>query len=149
MTTCMGNCCSPGCRLWCLWCLFVLSFFPRGVLDEILNLNESVSEGFPSYSFSALWLNLCNNRNQTLFSNALTFARSQGRFWKPRPKAEVFNNSRGTWQTLMHWKTVLDPYNNSRVRKNCFSNETQKYFSSFSFNIICVRWLKAQMPKKM
>ena len=32
-------------------CLFVLSFFPRGVLDEILNLVESVSEGFPSYSF--------------------------------------------------------------------------------------------------
>ena len=30
---------------------FVLSFFPRDVLDEILNLNESVSEDFPSYSF--------------------------------------------------------------------------------------------------
>ena len=30
--------------------LYVLSFFPRGVLDEILNLIESVSEGFPSYS---------------------------------------------------------------------------------------------------
>ena len=29
---------------------FVLSFFPRGVLGEILNLIESVSEGFPSYS---------------------------------------------------------------------------------------------------
>ena len=29
---------------------FLLSFFPRGVLDEILNLIESVSEGFPSYS---------------------------------------------------------------------------------------------------
>ena len=28
---------------------FVLFFFPRGVLDEILNLIESVSEGFPSY----------------------------------------------------------------------------------------------------
>ena len=27
----------------------MLSFFPRGVLDEILNLIESVSEGFPSY----------------------------------------------------------------------------------------------------
>ena len=25
-------------------------FSPRGVLDEILNLIESVSEGFPSYS---------------------------------------------------------------------------------------------------
>ena len=30
----------------------MLSFFPRGVLDEILNLIESVSEGFPTYSFS-------------------------------------------------------------------------------------------------
>ena len=29
----------------------MLSFFPRGVLDEILNLIESVSEGFPSCSF--------------------------------------------------------------------------------------------------
>ena len=27
----------------------MLSFFPRGVLDEILNLIESVSEGFTSY----------------------------------------------------------------------------------------------------
>ena len=30
----------------------MLSFFPRGVLDEILNLIESVSEDFPSYSFN-------------------------------------------------------------------------------------------------
>ena len=28
--------------------------------------------------FSALWLNLCNNSDQTRFSNALTFARSLG-----------------------------------------------------------------------
>ena len=28
----------------------MLSFFPRGVLDEILNLIESVSEEFPFYS---------------------------------------------------------------------------------------------------
>ena len=28
----------------------MLSFFPLGVLDEILNLIESVSEGFPSHS---------------------------------------------------------------------------------------------------
>ena len=31
---------------------FVLSFFPRDVLDEILKLIESVSEDFPSYSCS-------------------------------------------------------------------------------------------------
>ena len=30
---------------------FVLFFLPRGVLDEILNLIESVSEGFPSYFY--------------------------------------------------------------------------------------------------
>ena len=29
---------------------FVLSFSPRDVLDEMLNLTESVSEGFPTYS---------------------------------------------------------------------------------------------------
>ena len=36
---------------------FVLSFFPRDVLDEILDLIESVSEDFPSYSSktSELW----------------------------------------------------------------------------------------------
>ena len=32
---------------------FCAVLFPRGVLDEILNLIESVSEGFPSYFFSA------------------------------------------------------------------------------------------------
>ena len=30
---------------------FFLSFFPRDVLDEILNLIESVSEGFLTYSY--------------------------------------------------------------------------------------------------
>ena len=32
---------------------FVLSFFPLDVLDEILNLIESVSEGFLTYSFKS------------------------------------------------------------------------------------------------
>ena len=38
---------------------FVLSFFPRDVLDEILNLIGSVSEGFPSYSYSLIDKNRC------------------------------------------------------------------------------------------
>ena len=29
---------------------FVLAFFPRDILDEILDLIESVSEGFPTVS---------------------------------------------------------------------------------------------------
>ena len=44
-------------KLLFTWCSLVMSmmvsfcavFFPRGVLDEILNLIGSVSEGFPSY----------------------------------------------------------------------------------------------------
>ena len=34
---------------------FVLSFFPRDVLDEILNLIESVSEDFPSYFYRYIY----------------------------------------------------------------------------------------------
>ena len=39
----------------------MLSFFPRGVLDEILNLNliESVSEVFSSYSNSTVHVRPC------------------------------------------------------------------------------------------
>ena len=33
--------------------LFVLSFFPLDILDEIWNVIKSVSEGFPTYSCSA------------------------------------------------------------------------------------------------
>ena len=42
----------------------MLSFFPRGVLDEILNLIESVSEGFPSNSFPYQYI---ARRIRTLF----------------------------------------------------------------------------------
>ena len=35
---------------------FVLSFFPLDVLDEILNLIESVSEGFPSYFYINIYV---------------------------------------------------------------------------------------------
>ena len=51
VATCMGNSCSPDCRWRCPWWrLFVLSFFPLDVLDEIWDVIESVSEGFLTYS---------------------------------------------------------------------------------------------------
>ena len=64
---------------------FVLSFFPRGVLDEILNLIESVSEGFSSYSY----LDIVNVRK---FRTALTKLRTsshrleieEGRWARPQ-----------------------------------------------------------------
>ena len=47
----------------------VLFFFPRGVLDEILNLIESVSEGFPSYfSTAGASYNLDYSRARAYFS---------------------------------------------------------------------------------
>ena len=39
----------------------MLSFFPRDFLDEILNLIESVSEGFPSYSSMPFTCGYCPN----------------------------------------------------------------------------------------
>ena len=38
----------------------MLSFFPRDVLDEILDLMESVSEGFPSYSYVSQYIKFFN-----------------------------------------------------------------------------------------
>ena len=35
-----------------LWCLFMLSYFPRDVLDEILDLIEPVCGYFPTYSYA-------------------------------------------------------------------------------------------------
>ena len=43
----------------------MLSFFPRGVLDEILNLIESDSEDFPSYSFKYIY-NINNRLNNNI-----------------------------------------------------------------------------------
>ena len=59
--------------------------------------------------FSKCFQFLCNNSGWTWFFNALTFARSLGRCWKPRPPASVFNTSLGTWRMLMYEKTCLIP----------------------------------------
>ena len=55
-------------------------------------------------------VNLCNNSDQTLFSNTLTFARSFGRCWKPRPMASDFNTS-PQLANVNAWKAKFDPYN--------------------------------------
>ena len=55
---------------------FVLSFFPRDVLDEILNLIESVSEDFPSYSWP---------EHRSLYLSQNTVKKPE------KPKFEVFH----------------------------------------------------------
>ena len=45
-------------------------FFPRGILDEILNLIESVSEGFPSYFYRGfISSKLYNKRDDFVFDS--------------------------------------------------------------------------------
>ena len=46
---CKGGCKNVGDVFCQLNLISKKGIFPRGVLDEILNLIESVSEGFPSY----------------------------------------------------------------------------------------------------
>ena len=96
VTTYMGNGCSPGCRWWCLWWrLFVLSFFPRDVLDKIWDLIKSVSEGFPIYS----WL------HTTTTGNGLSYKLPRSlRLWLSKKRKQVFNVKEGsdfqaTWLT--------------------------------------------------
>ena len=56
----------------------------------------------------------------------LTFARSRGRCWKPRPKAVIFNTSQRTWRMLMHWKTMFDHY-------YCIKTENISYISPLHY----------------
>ena len=50
----------------------MLSIFPRGVLDEILNYIESVSEGFPSYSFTGPFIDFFTIFNNMSFNSSKT-----------------------------------------------------------------------------
>ena len=64
----------------------MLSFFPRGVLDEILNFIESVSEGFSSYSDKPkmLFFMLINVKMPTVVMPFPTM--TGGKYTKKNPK---------------------------------------------------------------
>ena len=68
---------------------FVLSFFPRDVLDEILNLIESVSEDFPSYSYIDCLLKKCKDYLLYFQKRLLTTSpgRAERRKRKKKPEA--------------------------------------------------------------
>ena len=55
---------------------FLLSFFPQDVLDEILDLIKSVSEGFPTYSTSCSYLETGVNATDGYFAYAHIGARA-------------------------------------------------------------------------
>ena len=59
---------------------FVLSFFPRDVLDEILNLIESVSEDFPSYSYLSSGIHAPELKTALLGPWILFYGNQEGTF---------------------------------------------------------------------
>lgn len=61
-----------------------------------------------------------------MFLHALKFARSLGKCWKSRPKAEVCNISRRTRQTFMYWKTMF---------YRCYCTNSTKYSFKFAKNV--------------
>ena len=126
--TCMGNSCLPGCRWLCLWWrLFVLSFFPRDVLGEIWDLNESVSEGFATYSL-------------TRFRGDIHF---EGILKQCRPSSDA--TERGVWpgsasfayQTSMQkqqkWKYLSEAPNTRNGLIQIFRMDTPTGQKSFSY----------------
>ena len=53
------------------------------------------------------------------------------RFWKPWPKATVFNTSLRNWRMLMHWKTMFDRYYYIKTENICYiSRYLLHYFVS-------------------
>ena len=68
---------------------FLKKWIVRVGISKVIAMRSKIVPGRFCYFFSAVWLNLCNNSDQTLFSNALTFARSLGSCLKPRPSASV------------------------------------------------------------
>ena len=68
---------------------FVLSFFPRDVLDEILNLIESVSEDFPSYSFVRGIQSTIKQKHQ---AKIFTFIKEIWTLKRDDPKTDIEQN---------------------------------------------------------
>ena len=69
----------------------MLSFFPLAVLDEIWDLIESVSEGFLTYSWNFLKINIClisvslmlENINNLVYSTTLAVMKETQHFFLP------------------------------------------------------------------
>ena len=91
---------------------FVLSFFPRDVLDEILNLIESVSEDFPSYSLKSLGISALDHLASGIKSNPT------GR------KTHSKTNRR----------TVHNKFHKGRGRKNSVKKAISRKYSNLKFD---------------
>ena len=78
----MGNCCSAGLLSLVLSMMVSFCAVPRDVLDEILDLIESVSEGFPTYSYRIVIKYLTHHgyyytKNQFLVSRCLEVGKTK------------------------------------------------------------------------
>ena len=89
----------------------------HGFLRSVLNF--WISWGSPYFFFFFFFFFFSLYVSNMVF-HAITFAKSRGRCWKPRPKAAVFNTSLGTWRMLMHCKTMFDRYYCIKIENICY-----------------------------
>ena len=98
--------------------------------------------------------NCSGQQNQLIWGtnmvfHALTFARSRGRCWKPRPPASVFNIYLGTLRMLMHWENMFDHYYCTEKKKTEKKNATFRIIScTFLFRLF-TDVSRTQFPRTM
>ena len=101
------------------------------------------------WSGTLLYLVMFYSIGSNMVFHALTFARSRGRCWKPRPPAAVFNTSLGTWRMLMHWKPMFDCYFCMNTENICyisryFLHSFVSPFHRYLANAICTDYARSR-----
>ena len=107
----------------------MLSFFPRDVLDEIWNLIGSVSEGFPSYSFTEIifqwggYLYIACNKTHAFFSSE---AVRNHNLWSCQKVCEALILSQTIF--ILYLALTLDPIAGISMVTNCASLVAYLFF---------------------
>ena len=94
---------------------------PLKLLSRDIGEKAKQNSARTNAKYSKCFQFLCNNSDRTWFFNALTFARSLGRCWKPRLPRDLAN--------VNAWKTMFDPY----IGKLVFKFRHITYLCKLSF----------------
>ena len=130
---------------------FVLSFFPRDVLDEILNLIESVSEDFPSYSLSKLsawakrWLIKFNAQKTEIMLISNTYNDHNIELIMDNTVLQIVNSHKHLGVVLSSnnkWTNHIDTIIQSDSKQISFLRKLKYKFSKNSLNKIYCTYIR-------
>ena len=109
-----------------------------------LTFHSKIFEAACSLGIQWIDCNICLTiYGSNMVFHALTFGRSRGRCWKPRPEAAVFNTSLETWRMLMHWKTMFDRYHCIKTENVCYISRYFLHYFVSPFHGLCSFWGRA------